>query len=91
MGMVRHINIVCPSCGQEQRQMVEPMENHPTIVLLLCDSEEGGCDQRFAAEIRLHVSMDYSTCRLSLPSQQQALVDCLSDAAMTTEPDPNDF
>ena len=69
--MTRLLMIVCPTCGHEGRYSLELTEGAPQVRLLWCNGEEGGCEVPFAVEVRLRVEIDYSTCRLALPSTQR--------------------
>jgi hypothetical protein len=78
MPQQRHLTIPCPNCGHVGRHMLEPTEHAPLVTLVWCDAEFGGCDLPFAVEVRLRVEVEYSTCRLLLPSTTQS--DCLAEA-----------
>jgi hypothetical protein len=66
----RRIEIVCPSCGHVRPHILKAQENIPTVQLVTCESDSGGCGRPFAVEVRLTVQIEYSTCRLMLPSTQ---------------------
>ena len=67
MRMRRHITIACPHCGQTGNYPVDAEENAPTVALVHCDRDQGGCDAPFAVEIRIAVTVDYRTCALRFP------------------------
>jgi len=71
MALVRHILVTCPNCGHPDRYILEPLEETPLVAILSCEPDEGGCDTKFAVEVRLHVEITVSTCRLALPSTQR--------------------
>lgn len=90
MAQVRHLMITCPTCGQVGRYALEPTEHAPLVTLVRCQVEEGGCKVQFAVEIRMRVEIEYSTCRLTLPSTRRP--DCLMEAEQLAEAaDPGDF
>jgi len=66
----RPLQIVCPNCGHARRYILEAQENTPKVQLVSCDQDSGGCGVVFAVEVRLTVHIEYSTCRLMLPSTQ---------------------
>jgi hypothetical protein len=66
--------------------MLEPTEHAPLVTLVTCDGEAGGCDTPFAVEVRLTVQIDYSTCRLALPSTVRP--DALTELPTLCDPEP---
>jgi hypothetical protein len=82
----RLLLMLCPVCGHAGRYTVTPREEAPLVMLLSCNVEEGGCGTTFAAEIRMRVEVDYSTCRLELPSL--AVQDALQEIETLQEPEP---
>ncbi len=89
MATIRYLTIPCPTCGHVGRYGLEPTEYRPLVTLVSCCGEEGGCETPFAVEVRLRVEIEYSTCRLALPSTTPR--DCLEDTVLRNGPDPNNF
>ena len=49
MPMERYVHTTCPYCGKEAKVKAE--DNYGEKKVVLCDSEEGGCDKYFVADI----------------------------------------
>ena len=55
--------LTCPYCGQELIYAVNLDTAHPQVII--CDSEEGGCDQAFAVKIKTEYTRLYFTLELA--------------------------
>lgn len=51
----RNVEIKCPYCGFVNKVNLEYEDQYPSPGIIICDSEEGGCDRYFVIKPRINL------------------------------------